>query len=170
MKLYLIGSLRNPEVPLLAERLRAVGHSVFDDWFCAGPRADDHWMEYEKARGHNYAQALEGYAANHVFEYDRSHLDRCEAGVLLLPAGKSGHLEAGYLIGRGKPVWILMTGEPERYDVMYKFFTSVVYTYAELMEALRKQSPHVARRLWSMVRRGCASVVGALFGTEVKWR
>jgi nucleoside 2-deoxyribosyltransferase len=69
--------------------------------------------------------ALEGYAANHVFRYDRSHLDRASAGILLLPAGKSGHLEAGYLIGQGKPVWILMPGEPERFDVMYRFASGV---------------------------------------------
>jgi len=136
MKLYLIGSLRNPEVPLLAARLRAQNHEIFDDWFCAGPRADDHWMEYEKARGHNYAQALEGYAANHVFEYDRSHLDRAEGGVLLLPAGKSGHLEAGYLLGQKKPVWILMPGEPTRYDVMYRFATGVFTDEQALFNAL----------------------------------
>jgi hypothetical protein len=136
MKLYLIGSLRNEEVPKLAARLRAEGHSVFDDWFAAGPEADDWWQKYEKARGHSYAQALEGYAAQHVFEYDRSHLDRVEGGVLLLPAGKSGHLEAGYLIGQGKPVFILMQGEPERYDVMYRFAQGVYTDEAEMFAAI----------------------------------
>jgi hypothetical protein len=136
MKLYLVGSLRNPEVPSLAARLRAAGHVVFDDWMAAGPEADDKWMEYEKARGRNFAQALEGYAAKHVFEYDRSHLDESEGGILLLPAGRSGHLEAGYLIGQEKPLWILMPGEPERFDVMYRFSTGVFTDEADLLDAL----------------------------------
>jgi hypothetical protein len=137
VKLYLIGSLRNPEVPLLAERLRQEGHEVFDDWFAAGPEADDWWQKYEKARGHSFAAALDGHAARHVYEYDRRHLDAAEGGVLLLPAGKSGHLEAGYLIGSGKPVYILLTGEPERFDVMYRFATGIFTDEAAMMTEIR---------------------------------
>ena len=37
MKVYLIGSLRNPKVPKIAEKIRALGFEVFDDWFAAGP-------------------------------------------------------------------------------------------------------------------------------------
>lgn len=125
--IYLIGSLRNLEVPLLANRLRAEGFEVFDDWFAAGPEADDYWMQYEKQRGHTFAQALNGYAANHVWEYDKSHLHRADAAILLMPAGKSGHLELGYFMGLGKPGYILMDKEPERYDVMYRF-SSMVHT------------------------------------------
>ena len=57
--LYLIGSLRNPEVPSVGAVLRNIGYDVFDDWHAAGPTADDSWKEYEEARGHNYRQALE---------------------------------------------------------------------------------------------------------------
>ena len=42
--IYLIGSLRNEEVPKLARRLReALNVEVFDDWFSPGPKADDFW-------------------------------------------------------------------------------------------------------------------------------
>lgn len=135
MKIYLIGSLRNPAVPILAANLRErLGIEIFDDWYAAGPRADDHWMEYEKAREHTYAQALEGHAARHVYNFDKAHLDDSVGGVLLLPAGKSGHSEFGYLRGQGKPVWILMPdGEPERWDVMYQFATKLVYTTDDLV-------------------------------------
>jgi hypothetical protein len=137
MRIYLIGSLRNPEVPALAARMRENGHEVFDDWFAAGPEADDYWQKYEQSRGHTYAQGLAGYAANHVFEFDKHHLDRAHAGVLLLPAGKSGHLELGYLIGQGKPCYILLAAEhPARWDVMYKFATGVFSEVAQLIDAL----------------------------------
>jgi hypothetical protein len=128
VKVYLIGSLRNPEVPLLANRLRLAGIAeVFDDWYAAGPEADDYWQKYEKAKGHSLAGALDGYAANHVFEFDRHHLDTSDAVVLVMPAGKSGHLEFGYCVGRGKLGFILLDKEPERFDVMYRF-AEQVYT------------------------------------------
>lgn len=133
---YLIGSLRNPEVPKLAQTLRKAGHEVFDDWYAAGPEADDKWMEYEKNRGHDFATALNGYAAQHVYSYDKSHLDRCGVGVLLMPAGKSGHLELGYMIGQGKPGYILLPSEPERFDVMYNFASGVFSKTEDLLDAL----------------------------------
>jgi len=137
--LYLIGSLRNPKVIELGIKLRELGLDVFDDWMAAGPEADDYWQEYEKARGNNYAEALDGYAARHVFEFDKHHLNRCDIAVLALPAGKSGHLELGWFLGKGKPGFILMAGEPERFDVMYRFADGVFNTEEELFEALRKE-------------------------------
>lgn len=134
--IYLIGSLRNPKVPQVAQYLRLLGHEVFDDWHAAGPEADDYWQQYEIARGHTLAEALQGYAARHVFEYDHYHLNRADIGVLMLPTGKSGHLEFGYLIGRGKPGYILLDKEPERFDVMYRFACGVYSTLKELGEAL----------------------------------
>src|ERR1041385_5062405 len=102
MILYLIGSLRNPAVPALGEALRAHGHEVFDDWYAAGPEADDKWKEYEVSRGRSYREALKGHAAKHVFEFDLHHLNRCDGCVLVLPAGRSGHLEFGFMCGKGK--------------------------------------------------------------------
>jgi len=135
-KIYLIGSLRNPKVPDIAIRLREEGFDVFDDWYAAGPEADDYWQKYEKQRGHSYLEALEGFAANHVFQFDRAHLDTADAGVLVLPAGKSGHLELGYLIGQRKPGFILFDKEPERWDVMYRFAHAVSFTVDELVADL----------------------------------
>lgn len=138
MKVYLIGSLRNPEVPKLAETLRGrlPEWQVFDDWYAAGPEADDRWMEYEKARGNDFIAALDGHAANHVYEFDKHHLDTCDAVVLVLPAGKSGHLEFGYCRGRGTPGFILLHQEPERFDVMYRFASEVVNTTDALVQCL----------------------------------
>lgn len=136
--IYLIGSLRNPEIPNVASQLRAAKFEVFDDWFAAGPEADDYWQKYEKGRGHTYQQALDGWAANNTFAFDRRHLDRCDAAVLVLPAGKSGHLELGYVIGSGKPGFILLDKEPDRFDVMYRFARKVCVGVPELISSLRE--------------------------------
>lgn len=138
--IYVIGSLRNPQVPVLAGRLRELGLDVFDDWFAAGPEADDWWQKYEQARGHDYRRALAGYPATQVFSYDKHHLDRCDACVLLLPAGKSGHLELGYMIGRGKPGYIIVPENTDRWDVMYKFATQVFHGEEEFLREIQPES------------------------------
>lgn len=135
-RIYLIGSLRNPNIPKIANQLRDEGFEVFDDWYAAGPEADDYWRDYEKGRGHSFTEALDGYACWHVFDYDKSHLDRCDMAVLALPAGKSGHLELGYFIGTGKPGFILMDDDPDRFDCMYRFANKVVYSVDTLVEAI----------------------------------
>jgi nucleoside 2-deoxyribosyltransferase len=136
MNIYLIGSLRNPQVPVIANQLREAGHETFDDWYAAGPEADDKWRDYEQGRGHTLPLALQGYAAQHVFEFDRHHLLRADAVVLLMPAGKSAFLELGWALGKGKPGYILLQSEPDRYDVMFAFADGVFYSVEELIDVL----------------------------------
>lgn len=130
--LYLIGSLRNENIPGIARILRSsTEYEIFDDWYAAGPIADDSWQAYEKGKEVSYDKALQSYAARHVFDFDYLHLNRCDGGILALPAGKSGHLELGYLCGQGKPCYVLFDKEPERWDVMYQFATGGVFFNAE---------------------------------------
>ena len=137
MKLYVIGSLRNPRIPVIAKRLRSEGFDVFDDWYAAGPEADDYWQRYEQQRGRTYGEALNGYSAGHVFEYDRSHLETADVTVLVMPAGKSACVEFGYTLGRGTPGFILYEdGEPERWDVMLRFATGVYFDVDALVKRL----------------------------------
>lgn len=136
IKLYLMGSLRNPELPLLGNRIRELGIDVVDDWFGAGKEADDQWMLYEKTRGRHYGEALYGRAARHIFAFDKHHIDTADVGVLMLPAGKSGHLELGYLVGKGKLGFVLFPEEPERFDCMYQFAQGVFFDQDSLLEAL----------------------------------
>lgn len=136
--IYLIGSLRNEAVPAVAKQLREAGYDVFDDWYAAGPEADDYWQKYENAREHTYNEALRGYAAQHVFNFDKYHLNRCDAAVLLMPAGKSGHIELGYFIGLGKPAYILLPEMPARYDVMYAFTNAVCSDVTQLLTAIKE--------------------------------
>jgi nucleoside 2-deoxyribosyltransferase len=135
--IYLIGSLRNEAVPKIANVLREHGHEVFDQWYGAGPNADDCWQAYCKNKGFNYKEALADHGAQHVYKFDRTFLDSSDTVVLCLPAGKSGHLELGYALGAGKRGFILLDGEPDRYDVMYNFATGVVFSIEELLSALQ---------------------------------
>src|SRR6266550_1476768 len=136
--IYIIGSLRNPEIPKFANELQAQGFEAFADWYAPGPQADDYWRDYATARGLSYGQALKSPAATHVYEFDKSNLDRCDAAVMLMPAGKSAHLELGYTIGKGKPGYILFDQEPERYDVMVQFATGVFFSKEGLFYELKE--------------------------------
>jgi nucleoside 2-deoxyribosyltransferase len=141
MKVYVIGSLRNPQIPLIGNALREAGFDAFEDWFSAGPEADDKWKEYEVLRGRSYREALKGASAVNIFEFDRRHLNESSAAVMVLPAGRSAHLELGYIVGQGKPGFILLDGEPgeeDRWDVMTQFST-VVYSVEELVKRLKEQ-------------------------------
>ena len=134
--IYLIGSLRNPEIPHIANRLQGVGFDVFDDWFAPGPHADDEWQAYETIRGRSYAEALKGYAARHIYDFDSSHLQRADIAVMVMPTGKSGHLELGWMLGQGKPGYVLFDKEPERWDVMYQFAWDVFFSEGDLIDTL----------------------------------
>ena len=137
-QIYLIGSLRNPEIPRIGNILREKGLTIFDDWHAAGPEADDYWQKYEKGRGRSYPQALQGAAAKNVYRFDKRHLDESAAAILIMPAGKSGHLELGYMAGQGKLCYILFDEEPERFDVMPNFVYdtggAVLFSIDELLK------------------------------------
>lgn len=132
LQVYLAGSLRNPRVPIIAMDLRAAGYDVMDDWYAAGATADDSWQAYETARGHSYEEALRGRAAQNTFLFDKAHLDLSDLLIAVLPCGKSAHLEMGYFVGQGKPVFILQEGVQGRFEIMPNFVTKVFNSLEEL--------------------------------------
>ena len=136
MIIYCIGSLKNHAIPDVALRLREAGHEAFDDWWSSSEDCDDWWQAHERKKGRPYREAIYGYHARNVFEFDKYHLDRCDAGVLIMPAGRSGHAEFGYLVGREKPVFVLFLDEPEKFDVMHLFATAICFSVDELIQEL----------------------------------
>ena len=119
-KIYIIGALKNAEITSIAAELRPK-YDVFDQWITPGPDADQYLFEYSKKRGWNYKEALTCDAARNNFDFDKRHIDSSDIVVMVMPAGKSAHLELGYSIGMGKEAHILFDKEPERFDLMYNF-------------------------------------------------
>jgi len=135
---YLIGALANNRLPHVANLIRKkIGCEVFDDWWAPGPYADAYLRDYAHKRGLSYKEVLHTYAAKHIFEFDKGHLDCSHAAVLVMPAGKSGHLELGYFIGTGKPGFVLFDKTPKRVDLMYQFATDLFFSENEMIEGLR---------------------------------
>lgn len=133
--LYLIGSLRNERIPKLAEKIRKDNPTfeVFDDWYSAGPEADDYWKAHQRSKGLSYREALQGFAAKNVYNFDKRHLDRSSHALLVLPAGRSGHMEITYAAyGVGANTAILLDETDDRWDVMYQFIPNILYSDKEI--------------------------------------
>lgn len=119
-KIYIIGALKNENITKIASSLRPK-YDVFDQWITPGPEADHFLFQYAKQRGWNYKDALTCDAAKNNFNFDKRHIDSSDIVVMVMPAGKSAHLELGYSIGMGKEAHILFDEEPDRFDLMYNF-------------------------------------------------
>lgn len=125
-KIYLASSWRNAHQPEVLAALRGAGFEVYD---FKNPAPGDQgfgWRQtgIDPADGLNAAKMrgmLGSLAAVRGFGFDRDACAAADACVLLLPCGRSAHLEAGWISGRGKPVVVLAPtiDEPE---LMYKFF------------------------------------------------
>jgi len=122
MKVYVASSWRNQKQPEVVSALRAQGHDVYD---FRNPEPDSHgfnWREIDPAWQTwtlaEYQAALNHPIARAGYKLDMTALENCDVCVLVMPCGRSAHLEAGYAIGAGKPTVILLSdGEPE---LMYK--------------------------------------------------
>lgn len=68
----------------------------------------------EYRRGIAHPRAIEG------FDRDMAALDKADCTVLVMPCGRSAHLELGYAIGKGQRTAVLYEQEPFEPDLMHK--------------------------------------------------
>lgn len=121
MRLYVASSWRNPYQQEAVAVLRAEGHEVYD---FRNPGQGDtgfSWREispgWEGWSPAEWREALRHPVAVHGFRNDFEAMRWAEACVLVLPSGRSSHLEAGYMAGEGKPVVMFLPGDhPERVE------------------------------------------------------
>lgn len=139
MKLYVASSWRNQIQQQIVEVLRNEGHEVYDFKNPEPGNNGFHWSEIDpewKAWDPEiFRKALTHPIANAGFASDMKALKECDACVLVLPSGRSAHLEAGYAIGAGKPTIVLLQeGEPE---LMYKMTPFVCLNIQEIIDCLK---------------------------------
>lgn len=134
MMVYIIGSLSNPRVEEVADRLREEGFDAFDQWRAA---KGDFWADYALRRKLPMKEALKLDFVETAFQFDMKYLKACTAAVLVMPAGRSGGLELGWVLGQGKKGYILYDGEPERPDLMAKLATEVFFNIEDLIKELK---------------------------------
>lgn len=76
---------------------------------------DPNWESWSPEK---FREMLDHPIAEAGFDLDFDAMQEADACVLVMPCGRSAHLEAGWFIGQNKPTFILLAdGEPE---LMYK--------------------------------------------------
>lgn len=165
MKIYLASSWRNEDQPMVLARLRKAGHRVYDFRNPTPGNEGFSWKQVALVRDENGHSTLADLARAHAhevaaqgFRYDFDAMNDAEVCVLLLPCGRSAHLEAGHMAGQGKSVYVLLCGdrrvEPE---LMYKFLTSLHDSIGDLLSVLPNPDLGYGFKQWDRIRLNCAN-------------
>lgn len=141
MKLYVASSWRNIHQPSVVRALRDAGHEVYD---FRNPKPGDHgfsWSEisskWRNWSADEFRRALRTDIADRGFRNDYEGMLWADACVLLLPCGRSAHLEAGWFSGQGRPVFVLtQPGELHEPELMYLLCDTLCIGLDELLREL----------------------------------
>jgi nucleoside 2-deoxyribosyltransferase len=135
-KIYLASSWRNEFQPTAVALLKYFGHEVYD---FKNPAPGNHgfqWSEIDPAcqqwPSRKFINALDHPVAIEGFRLDFEAMAWADAGVLLLPCGKSAHLEAGYFIGAGKDLFIYLA-DPCEPELMYAMADKCFDSFLDLV-------------------------------------
>lgn len=139
-KIYLASSWRNPQQPELVEVLRRAGHEVYDFRNPPGgipngfrwSELDPDWLKWNAAE---YRANLQKPLAQQGFNSDFDGMKWADTGVLLLPCGRSAHLELGWMAGAGKRT-IILTRDGEEPELMALLANEICGSVDELLAAL----------------------------------
>jgi len=148
-RIYVASSWRNPDQPYLVTLLREDGHEVYDFRNPPGG-AGFAWAEtlsaterealgeFTPARVHaqRYLHMLAHPRAQAGFDSDFEAMRWADTFVLVLPCGRSAHLELGWGIGAGKRTAILLD-DPVTPELMYLGADALFRTIGELRAWLR---------------------------------
>jgi hypothetical protein len=112
MNVYVASSWKNTIQPIIVQFLRDRGYEVYDfrhpepgnDGF-SWSAVDENWRGWTPAE---YRIGLRHSAAAFGFALDFEAMRRADFCVLVLPSGRSAHIEAGYFVGAGKKLFILL--------------------------------------------------------------
>jgi hypothetical protein len=141
MKIYVASSWRNDRQPAVVEALRAAGHEVYDFKHPNGKDDGFHWSSidpnWQKWTPAEFRVALRHPAAREGFYDDMDALEGCDACVLVLPCGRSAHLELGWAAGASRRT-IALIEQAEEPDLMYRMLDAVCLSIEEVIDELAK--------------------------------
>lgn len=139
MKIYLATSWKNEVIiKELAALLREYGHEVDCFADASKGRYVFHFSEIGPAHTLDAIQFLNDPRSRKAFLEDKKHIDWADLVIMVLPCGRSSHLEAGYAKGQGKSLYILGEFPPGEFDVMYGFADKLLRFHE--LESLRELS------------------------------
>ena len=138
-RIYLASSWSNPHKPWMVDLLRQNGHQVYDfrnpphstgfKWSDIGLTLLCTAEEYRRAL-HTHPRAAQGFGA------DFAAMRWADTGLLVLPCGRSAHLELGWMAGAGKRT-IILTQDGEEPELMALLADEICLSPDEVLRALK---------------------------------
>lgn len=129
--IYIASSWKNPIHIAVVAALRAAGLDHYDFRHPAPGNEGFAWKEVMPSLawdGHGfggtvsqdeYLDGIEHPRAEEGFKLDFEAMEQCDTCVLVLPCGRSSHLELGWFAGQGRKTAVLLD-DPVTPELMYK--------------------------------------------------
>lgn len=140
MNIYVASSWRNGMQSAVVHLLRCARFEVYD---FKNPKEDNHGFSWKKIEPdwqnwtvEQYLKALQSPIAEAGFNLDYDAMKAADCCVLVLPCGRSAHLEAGYFVGANKPLHIYLPEPKTEPELMYKMATSITTDTMTLLKEL----------------------------------
>lgn len=132
MKIYVASSWKNDAYPAICELLENRGHETLN-WRANGfnwGMMDTGWESWTAS---DYRQMIYNHShARNAFKFDFGLMKQADLCVLLLPSGRSAHIEAGWFAGAGIPV-IVHLDKFDGPDLMWKLGYAITTTRMEML-------------------------------------
>lgn len=156
-RIYVSSSWKNEHQPMLVEGLRRRGHKVYDFRHPEGRDDCNVWESVSERLGVGkeyllgavpprlFRSMLLDEEAMSRFNEHFNAMQDADTCILLLPCGRSSHVEAGYMNGLGKRVFVMDTSEESTPELMYLMFDDYFHDFEELYAAVDKPIPGVCR-------------------------
>lgn len=139
-KIYVASSWSNWKQEIVVMCLEGLGHDVYDfkkdgfSWKDVMPSYDGGTVETG-----DYLEALEHPRSEAGYQRDYNKLIDANITILVLPCGRSAHLELGYAVGRAQNTAILLDGDDDNGyqvtpDLMYKMVDHIATSQHSLYD------------------------------------
>lgn len=156
-RIYIASSWKNGSQPTLVKELRKRGHKVYDFRHPFGRNDKNVWDSVSKSRElkeaylagnlrpSDFDSMLADQTANERFKEHFNAMSDADTCVLCLPCGRSAHVEAGYMAGDGKRVYVMDYSSKAKPELMYLTFDGYFHEEEDLFAALEEPIPGVCR-------------------------
>ena len=147
-KIYVASSWRNEYQQRVVNTLRDDGHEVYDFRNPPDGKAGFHWSEidpnWQDWTTQQYIEALRHEYAQFGFNRDFDAMKAADACVLVLPCGRSAHLEAGWMKGAGKRVYAYIPYNGFEPELMYGLLDGISDDIQKILAMLNESTKMVA--------------------------
>ncbi len=140
--IYVASSWRNKYQPEVVQVLKDMGKRLYDFRNAGTAHAGFHWSEvdadWKSWDATRYKAGLEHPIAQEGFKSDMDALLASTDTLLVLPCGRSAHLELGCAVGKGQNTAIFLPpGETIEPELMYKMVGKLLVDWGEVVEWAR---------------------------------